>query len=847
MIIAAPISSRALYHAQGKGPGPNKLPLADEVPNLQFEVHNKGKLAFTITNYGTFGTGFVDNPIIDGEEAPSGEFPINSNIEYLFTGALWIGAVIGSDTLVSIGADGWFTGITELNPEPGDDGGILGLTNLKGQDELQFSSDAVSEQDFISTFTDTFTNVNITGQDEFDNRLHQPLNIAVRQASYVWSYDYAEDFVLIDYKFTNIGLFPIQNMYIGIYIDGDVFHQSKSENGFEDDICGFRQTVPDPANFPCKPIDTINVAWIADNDGDPNDAGLYGFSSPIGLTGTRVVRTPSEELEFSFNWWISNGNASLDFGPRLRGTEEKPFFPFPQGNLGTPTGDIVKYYIMSSNEFDYDQLFTAISHVSEGYLSPPPEATATDFANGYDTRYLLSFGPFNVQPEDTLPITIAYMAADSVHRDPDAFRTLFDAGNPQPFYDQLDFTDVGVNARWADWIYDNPGFDTDNDGDSGEYYWRVAVDTGIECYFKGDVIPDYDCDLDPENRCTKVFFKGDGVPDFRGAAPPPPPVVRVTPGRGEVSLQWNGQEAENFIDPFANEKDFEGYRVYYAQGNQLSDFVLLASYDIEDYRVFKLTSRPDTVFWEQQPTPSTIEDLQDKYGSDFDPNRYYNEFNAFVDSLGEFFYFAPVDWNESDLSDPNRIYKVYPNASRDDATDTTSEGLQRFYEYAYRITNLQPSVSYNFAVTTFDYGSLNVELGALESSPLTNAVEEFPLTDADEVEETGMEVIVYPNPYRIDAGYAEQGYENRDRTLSAERARKINFANLPRVCTIKIYSIDGDLINTIEHNYPEGGPRSQHATWDVISRNTQSVVTGIYLWHVQSEMGEQIGKLVIIK
>jgi hypothetical protein len=135
----------------------------------------------------------------------------------------------------------------------------------------------------------------------------------------------------------------------------------------------------------------------------------------------------------------------------------------------------------------------------------------------------------------------------------------------------------------------------------------------------------------------------------------------------------------------------------------------------------------------------------------------------------------------------------------------------------------------------------------LESSPLTNAVREYPLPSAETVEEQGLQVIVYPNPYRIDGGYAKAGYENRDRTKAAERTRAIHFANLPKVCTIRIYSVDGDMIKQIEHNYPDGGPGSQHEVWNVISRNTQAVVTGIYLWHVQSEMGEQLGKLVIIK
>jgi hypothetical protein len=150
-------------------------------------------------------------------------------------------------------------------------------------------------------------------------------------------------------------------------------------------------------------------------------------------------------------------------------------------------------------------------------------------------------------------------------------------------------------------------------------------------------------------------------------------------------------------------------------------------------------------------------------------------------------------------------------------------------------------------VTAFDYGSFQYDIGQLETSPTTNAVREFALPSSDDVEERGLNVIVYPNPYRIDDGYARVGYENRDRTKSAERSRRVHFVNLPKVCKIRIYTIDGDLVRELDHYYPEGGPSSQHEEWNLISRNTQAVVTGIYLWHVRSEMGEQIGKLVIMK
>ncbi|MFH1700093.1 MAG: hypothetical protein ABIE07_05850 [Candidatus Zixiibacteriota bacterium] len=809
-----------------------------ENPNNQYAYHNIGKLGMTITNYGTFGVG-DDGFLCDGEPCPNAEFPINSDLEYLYAGALWIGAIVGRDTLVSTGSDGWVRGMLELLPDPGPAGAIIVRSNLPSRTD--YSTDAISEQDFICTFTDT--NVRSPGTDPIENRPHEPLNIAVRQSSYAWSYDYAEDFILFDYQITNIGVFPLRELYIAVYIDADVFHLSE-QAGHTDDICGFRQTVAMPPGFSFDE-DRVNIAWIADNDGNPIRSGgemVWDFRSLVAATGTRVVRSPNKDLNYSFNWWISNGDPTLDFGPRMAGTDEDPFRDFGGGgHIGTPTGDRNKYYVMSHPEFDYDQLFSAVNHGGDGYLPPPRPSQAIDFSDGYDTRYLLSFGPFDVNPGDTLPVTLAYLAGDNVHQSPDDFAEYFDAYNPDAYYQRLSFQDFGKNARWAAWVFDNPGYDTDGDLDSGRYNWSCAGTDSI-IYFTEDEIP-------PDSMlpdCRKVYYAGDGEPDFRGAAPPPPPEIKVMAGNGEVTIRWNGQRSENSIDVFSGKKDFEGYRVYYSLSDLASDFILLTSFDLDDYKRYEYNTILQT--WEQTSVPFTRDSLKILYGPDFEPLDYYNELSYFVDpNTQQFVYFRPQDWSQSDLSNPDLIHRVYPNASRSDITDTTDEGWMRYYEYEYVIKNLQPSIPYYFSVTAFDYGSLKDDLGALESSPLINAVRDYPLPSSEEVEENSLKVSVYPNPYRVDGGYAASGYENRDRTKSAERTRVINFANLPKVCMIRIYSIDGDLIKEIDHYYPEGGPGTQHEEWDVISRNTQAVVTGLYFWHVSSDMGDQIGKLVIMK
>ncbi len=796
-------------------------PVANEQPNFGFQIHKINNLHLSVTNSGQIGIGFA-GAYLDpetGQPAPSCEYPAGSNITYLYRAAIWAGAVIGRDTLVSVGVDDEYD-VTEFWPDAGEEGAFIVRSNMKTS--LDYSEYGVSEQDFICAFTDTFTDVSLTGESSFDNRPHIPIGLKVDQRSYAWSYDYAEDFIMFDYTIQNINIYPIQQLYLGIYVDADSYHESKRGGGagYQDDICGYLNAVPSqqPAGF----LDTVRIAWNADNDGDPNpDAmNVFDFSSPTGLTGTSILRSPNPELEFSYNWYISNGNPSLDWGPRKAGTDEKPFRDFGTG-LGTPYGDKIRYYVMSNKEFDYDQLEAAVNHSGDGWLNPPKNGP--DLADGFDNRYLFSFGPFDLNPGDTLPITLAYLAGDGFHKVGTDFDNYWDAYNPYMYMERLDFTDLGTNARWANWVFDNPGVDTDGDLDSGEVRWDVDSTTWDS---------------------TAVFYKGDGVPDFKGAAPPPPPILKVTPDFGRIIIRWNGQISENNIDVFSRLKDFEGYRVYYGEGNRQSDYVLLASYDLENYNIYTWDALLRR--WYLSETPVSLDSIASLFSPDLDPST-YNSPSTSYQRNGVYYYFTPQDWNQSDNTNPHQIHKIYPNARRDDPSDTTDDGFLRYYEYEYVIENIEPSRPYYVSVTTFDFGSRKVALSSLESAVNLNAVRVYPLPSTDIVEKDALKVKVFPNPYRIDGGYARAGYENRERTKSIERSRAIHFYNLPEVCTIRIFTISGDLVEVIDHFNPGGGPEAQHAEWNLISRNTQSVVTGIYLYQVDSEMGEQIGKLVIIK
>ena len=80
-----------------------------------------------------------------------------------------------------------------------------------------------------------------------------------------------------------------------------------------------------------------------------------------------------------------------------------------------------------------------------------------------------------------------------------------------------------------------------------------------------------------------------------------------------------------------------------------------------------------------------------------------------------------------------------------------------------------------------------------------------------------------------------------------ERARRITFYNLPDTCTIRIWTLDGDLVRMLRHAETSGSADASFEIWNVITRNGQKVTTGLYIWAVESRFGTDVGKLAVIR
>jgi len=868
--------------AFSEGP-PRQTPDISSSPAYCNAEHNIGNIVISVSNDGSFGNGWSLGGSIDcftGRQVKSCEFPKRSQSTYLWAGDLWVGAIVGRDTLVSTCGMGGH----EFHPDESPFGDMIYRSNIDpARPEYE---GAISEQDYIAVYSDTCLNCRGVGNDELDGRGHRPLHVEVTQRSFAWSYSYAEDFILMDYSIKNIGNERLRQVYMGIYIDADVHSLANNADGYEDDLSGFRRKVP--ALYlqpPCPPdSDVVNLAWTVDNDGGMALPNV--FPPTPHAAATRVVRTPSDSLIVSYNWWVRQPE---DYGPQGRATYRDLVL-----TRGEPLGDRNKYHFLSNGEHDFDQHRLASIDQLDSIWLPPPQEIAGRYAVGIDVRYLLSFGPFDVDPGQSLPISLAYICGENFHTDGDNFFNL--PNSPDTWYEGVNFDSLGVNATWAEWVYDNPGVDSDSDGYSGTY---TICNLGDDSSWICDTVLDTTADPDTTyitcrweyDLADTVWRKGDGVPDFRGATPPPAPstyssvdgvkALRVEPSIGSIRVIWNGVRSETTRDIFSREYDFEGYRVWFARDDRPSSFSVVASYDKEDFNRWEFSEVSGT--FSLKDRPFSLEELRCMYADSCNDENWHPDQYTRVRPLiipggpgedDEIFYFVPQDFNRSILAnDPvnatTPIMKVYPNAPKPDVLDVdslrvlfpngqdtlyvTDEGFIKYYEYEFTIENLLPTVPYWVNVTAFDYGSPKSGLEALETPRSLLPEVTYPLHGPSPTDRVTDDIFVWPNPYRLDGNYRDRGFEDFGIDgLPDDLVRSIHFANLPERCTIRIYSIDGDLIREFQHpariEMDGRCPITRHeACWDLITRNRQQVVSGLYYWTVEDDYGNvKVGKLVVI-
>lgn len=802
---------------------PPDLSTADR-PEIRYRIHDAGDFFNTFNNNGIIGNfyDFADTTYY-GLPAPNFQYPKRMRRYYGNWEGIWIGGIVdGKDTLVStspcVDHYSYYGTRTEMYP----DYSALPEYEIRSNDPKSsyYHPDAVADQEFICAYSDTFAYLDGLSYNHYDRRYHKPLGIKVTQTSRSWKAEHARNFIIIEYEIENVGDKIIRDMYLGIYHTGMIYATGELPSGGnpQDDVPGFIHTY-DHLYEGAEGKDTVNIAWKLDND------GRAGFR-PWHLMRTdnaycvAAIKTPIGADNRHFNWFVWP-NYRYSWGPR-RLTYDPSGIRYFHGQIGYPYGDNNKYFLMANPEIDYSGYLAAVHN--PGFL-PPFELNPGDIANGYYPNFVYSMGPTNLYPGSSRKFWVVSFIGERVHHDQFAFGRTYRTYSPWNFVDQLDFGNVVQTYRWARTIFDNPGVDSDRDGDSGQYVFFTDTLTGDS---------------------IQAFYKGDGVPDWGQPKPPPPPDIRLDTRQNRIIVRWNGRETETSFDPFTATRDFEGYRVYIARyEDDRNGYTMLRSWDKENYQRWKYDWESEYYVEVQEP-PVDARTLRAMYGEDFDPS----ETGPIepVRDAGNLYYFEPVHWNESDIDDPDGIRKVYPDATLD-TTDVDEHGRMRYYEYEYVIENVMSTIPYYISVTAFDHGYPARSLGETESDPRTNAERAFAQEQGDDVavKDGELKAYVYPNPYRMDVDYRARGYEGVGTDLWQERTRSIYIANIPRKCTVTLWSLDGDLIKEIPHNEPEGSGTASVARWDMINKNNETVTSGLYYFVVESDYGTQIGTFMIIR
>jgi hypothetical protein len=151
--------------------------------------------------------------------------------------------------------------------------------------------------------------------------------------------------------------------------------------------------------------------------------------------------------------------------------------------------------------------------------------------------------------------------------------------------------------------------------------------------------------------------------------------------------------------------------------------------------------------------------------------------------------------------------------------DTTSVETRKFGGEVFNIITQQPfSSADQFAFTT--------EAAKFSAQQASSSLDK---------------IKVVPNPY---LGLSD--IEPNDRLEGATRgSRRIYFEHLPMTATIRIYSLSGELVQTLHH---ESSLVDGREFWNLLNRDNLSVAYGIYIAHIEAPgVGERILKFALIK
>ena len=112
--------------------------------------------------------------------------------------------------------------------------------------------------------------------------------------------------------------------------------------------------------------------------------------------------------------------------------------------------------------------------------------------------------------------------------------------------------------------------------------------------------------------------------------------------------------------------------------------------------------------------------------------------------------------------------------------------------------------------------------------------------DKEKAKESLDKINVVPNPY-----VASALWEPQNPYTSGRGPRELHFIHLPSKCTIRIFTVSGELVKELHHNTALNDGTEK---WNMLSKDNLSISYGVYIFQVDAPgIGTKVGKFAVIK
>jgi hypothetical protein len=776
-------------------------------------------------------------------------------------------------------------------PDPGQDDDSDGKIDeevLNGYDD---DGDGLIDEDFAQIGNQmmvcTIYDNTRLAQEQYPD--HTPMNLEIRQQSYAWEADTVDDFVGFEFFIKNIGVTSIDNVYIGFFADCDVGPRSRA-NAANDDMAGFWEGMVQASDGSWVPV---SIGYMYDDDGDSGlTPGYFGIlflghdTDPTGQTAPPKVAIRSFQ---SFT-----GDQTFDQGgdPRNDG-ERYELLSRAERDQSTPPGKQNDWRFMVSGgpfkTLDPDktlrfQAAMVAGNGLSGMLKNAAEAALTWYGNWFNADQDATTGRNGRETK---------ICQEDFQPGPTGQNPIFS------FW--ADYMDTSCVTK--DYLLSKPHIGSSDltQDENGKHCIYVNLDNCFECSRQNGQFctkenqdqaqPNWNCwdPSVPDDRkagCTGIGGNESDVHWLVGMAPPPPG-IRLLPTDNSVHVFWD-DSSENAKDLRLNVIDFESYRIWRADnwtrpfGSSLKNgpeaglWQLIGEYDLKDYYYRQRSLSGGGVVVDTLPLGANtgldaIRYVPRCLADTIQGGRFQGLPSAMrevvrTDSLG-LFQTRPTLRDHNGVPIPS-LRGLLPWEGYPTELDTffavtpryairgtiSAKRSTKYYEYVDH--GVHNGFIYFYSVTATDH-DLKYAPGASDpyiagtgqsgdpGSSFSNAVPGGQAQTVAERKARGANIYVYPNPATRQAlADFQQLYPNADDMTGV----RVVFANLPAARnTIKIFTEDGDLVQTIKH---DGTAGYGSASWNLVSRNGQEIVSGIYLFSVQSdnkEFADFIGKFVVVR